>query len=216
MNICKNGNILATVFATSPIINMYDSNFYTESDGSVWVRVFHHTPVLSDGSFNLFSKSDSFATHVCKNENAWFNVSLCNYNTSGKWELMTIQKNITESNPDFKYRFIQNVNPMTTAFADVDHDDVEVYTGDGYWTSSSYGGVYLKKSSTYLCMNNTNSSNRWGAIGCWNKYNGGIPAALGEVVIDGYYDLYYRIDTEITSKCTFNESGISSADFIEF
>ena len=96
MNICKNGNILATVFATSPIINMYDSNFYTESDGSVWVRVFHHTPVLSDGSFNLFSSDNGFTRHIYINENAWFNVALCNYNTSGKWELMTIQKKITQ------------------------------------------------------------------------------------------------------------------------
>lgn len=63
----------------------YDNELYYEDDGSMWVRLFHH----SNPSSSKFSTSDSFTTSVYKSADQWFNMSMCN--NVNKWEIMVKQ-----------------------------------------------------------------------------------------------------------------------------
>lgn len=109
VKICKSGCVKADQFVNT-IVNTYDSTGYTEPDGSVWVRVAHHNQPANA----LFTKGD-FSKPFYLDDNRWFNVSLCNYNTTGKWELMYKQKQ-TKNSDEEKYRFIQSANPMKATF----------------------------------------------------------------------------------------------------
>ena len=62
-----------------------------EPDGSIWQHVFHH----NNPPKNLFSSTDSFATGVYKNSDAWFNFNVCNKLSS--WEIMIMQKQSYDS-----------------------------------------------------------------------------------------------------------------------
>jgi hypothetical protein len=84
---------------------------------------------------------------------------------------------------------------------------------------SNQGGLYKKTSSTYLCQNNNNSGNWWGAVGAWANWNGGIPAINNTTVKDGYLDIYIRIDTEnylATDKTKiYKKDKVEAVDFME-
>ena len=75
LEINKNGFLIANS------INEY----HIEPDGTIWERIFHH----SNPANNLFTSSDTFTTGVYKNENSWFNFSICNILNT--YELMVIQ-----------------------------------------------------------------------------------------------------------------------------
>lgn len=210
MNINKNGIINTSVVANS-IINVYDTNFYIEPDDSVWIRLFHH----NNPATNLFSSSDSYTTQVYKSTEMWFNVALCNLNTSGKWEMMMEQKE-TSSSSVTKYRWIQTNNPMIATYTQTTNANVTVNKTSGYSYSDSYGGMYKLNSSTYLTVNNGTNGNWFGATGCWSHWNSGIPGILGRAVTTGYMDLYYRIDTEKINNFKIFSNGISTYDFIEY
>lgn len=210
MGINKNGIVNASAIANS-VVNTYDTNFYAESDGSVWIRLFHH----NNPAINLFSSSDSYTIQVYKSSEMWFNVALCNLNTSGKWEMMMMQKE-TSSSSVVKYRWIQTNNPMTATYAQTTNANVTVNKTSGYSYSDSYGGMYKLNSSTYLTVNNGTNGNWFGATGCWSHWNNGIPGVLGKAVTTGYMDLYYRIDTEKINDLKIFSNGISAYDFIEY
>ncbi len=197
----------------------YDPNTYIEPDGSAWVRIFHHNNPAS-GS-NMFSNTSSFATAAYVNQNAWFNVAVCNQVNA--WELMIKQKP-TSSGTESKYRWIQTKNPMTAAFADVGYASITRVLTDGYSSgyvdaSNNYGGLYKLNSNTYLSANNTRSGSWWSATGSWTQYSGGIPGYAGQIVSSGYLDLYLRIDNITSAKPTvakMSKSGLCiGREFIE-
>lgn len=191
---------------TSPVV-------IQEPDGSIWLQIFHH----NDPANNLFEQTDTFANGVYKDTEKWFNVNICN--ECSKWELLVKQKSTSTGN-ESKYRWIQMANPMTCAFADVDAADITTITTSGYSAmGSNMGGLYKKTSSTYLCQNNANSGNWWGAVGAWAAYNGGIPGWNGTTVTSGYLDIYLRIDnnsliTTDIAKIFDNQDTIAN-EFIE-
>lgn len=175
----------------------YDPNIYIEPDGSAWVRIFHH----NNPTDNKFASTDTFTTGVYKDENRWFNFDLCNYVNT--WEFI-VKSRATPDAVEYKYRWIQTKNPLNAAYADVGSAAVTKITTTGY-TAYSWGGLYKKVSSTYLCANNGAESNWWGAVGAWSSHNGGIPGWT-TVITTGYEDVYLRIDNLTNTPPTLGKS----------
>lgn len=208
LNINKNG-IVNTDLYTEFIANTFDKNLYVEPDGSAWIRIVHH----NNPANARFNSSDPFTSQVYLDADRWFNVSLCNY-LSGTWEFM-IKQVATSGATEYKFRWIQNYNPMTAVYADVAASNITKNTSSGY-TSFSHGGLYRFNSQTYLCTNNGNNGNWWGAVGAWSSHQGGIPAWNGTVVTTGYSDLYLRIDDKANlNKTTLAKNYISSKEILE-
>ena len=192
----------------------YDNKIYIEPDGSCWARIYHH----NNPGAGSFSSTNDFEHSVYIDENRWFNVELCNY--LDKWELM-VKGKFTSTSDEWKLRWIQNVNPMTAAYADVAVANITKITTDGYSSSpSSWGGLYAKKSSAYLTANNGNSGNWWGAVGSYSVYQSGIPGwgPTTTVTTTGFNDLYIRIDNVNFSSAVakISKNNIwTAAEFIE-
>lgn len=211
MSIGKNGVITERSFSTS-LLSQYDTNFYDEPDGSIWIRIAHHNNPTNTG---LFSSSDTFTTSVYKDENRWFNVSLCNL-VSGTWELMVKQKR-TSSSSEEKYRWTQKTNPMAGSWSDVQPTSSNIVrnTSSGY-VNNSMGGIYKHNSLTYLVIANGNNGNWFGAFGAWTNHEGGIPGFPNTVITTGYMDLYLRVDNITNTKVSKNKVGFTARDFIEW
>lgn len=208
VSISKTG-IVSSEMMSEFITNGYDKNIYTEPDGSSWIRIVHHNNPAS----YKFASNNSFATRVYLDDNRWFYASLCNF-FSGTWELM-VKQTTTSGVTETKYRWIQKANPMTATYDQTLLANVTVIT-NGYSTVTNYGGIYLKNSNTYLCVNNANSGNWMGAIGCWTAWNGGIPAWGSTAVSTGYLDLYLRIDDKGSyTKNSFYTYAVTSPELIE-
>ena len=196
--ITKQGIIKAEQFSEF-LISPHDNEIKIESDGSLWTHIFHHNNPAS----NLFASTDNFTNALYKNENAWFDFSLCN--SANKWELLVIQAS-TSGATEQKIRWIQQYNPMTATYANVAKANITYITGSEYSTSS-WGGLYRKGGNTYLCANNGTEGNWWGATGCWTLHQSGIPAFYGQVVTTGYYDIYLRIDNLADTKATITKGS---------
>lgn len=186
------------------IYNHYDPVIYTESDGSKWIHIFH----VSNPTANKFANTDTFSTSVYRDANRWFNVACCNY--VERWELMVKQKVESTTATESVFRWVQNANPMTAAYADVTAAKITKNTSTGY-INFTQGGLYYKHSNVEIAQATSSSSSWWGGIGAWTAYNGGIPgfsAANGvndtETVKTGYIDLYLRIDTNAQLTKTGN------------
>lgn len=191
----------------------YDSNLYIEPDGSCWVRVFHH----NNPGAGSFSSGNDFAHSVYIDENRWFNVELANY--LDKWEIM-VKGKFTATSDEWKLRWIQQYNPMTATYENVAVANITKIT-NGYSSSpTSWGGLYFKNGSTYLCANNGTNGNWWGAVGSYSVYQNGIPGwgPSGTITTTGFNDVYLRIDnvtfTTPTAKNTKNKIWAGS-EFIE-
>lgn len=207
VQITKQGIIQAEQFSEY-LISPHDNIIKIESDGSLWTHIFHHNAPAS----NLFASTDDFTKALYKNENLWFDFSLCNI--IDKWEFLVIQSS-TAGAAEKKIRWIQQVNPMVAVFGDVDKADITYIIGSEYNTSN-WGGLYKKNSSAYLVANNGNSGNWWGATGCWTAYQGGLPAFFGEICSTGYYDIYLRIDNLTNTKATItNNSTVTENQLYE-
>lgn len=127
------------------IKNKFDGNVYTEPDGSMWLRISHHANPASA----VFGSGNDFANSVYVDSNRWFNAEVCNYLNS--WELMIKQKATTGS--ELKYRWIQNKNPMSAAYADVAAASITKYYNipeiDSKTLPKGYRGVrYIQSSGT--------------------------------------------------------------------
>lgn len=109
-----------------------------------------------------------------------------------------------------KFRWIQNKNPMLSSYTDVNADSIDLIKGNGY-IETEYGGIYKKNSNTYLCANDGTESNWNGAIGAWTtESDGTIPGWNGEPIdVDGYIDVYVRIDNADISNIRIDETGTS-------
>ena len=205
---------VVTATEISECYGKFDSEVRFEPDGSAWMRVVHH----NNPAGSLFSSSDTFTAWVYKDANRFCHGKMFDY--TDRWELMVEQKT-TSTATATKIRWIQTVNPNVAVFGDVDSADVTKISTDGY-TVSSYGGIYKKKSSTYWCANNANSSNWMGAVGCWTAWSGGIPG-WGGAVTSGYLDLYIRLDgganwswpANTKTQVLKSDSSVVSAGFDE-
>jgi len=123
-----------------------------------------------------------------------------------------VKQKTTDTAAEVKYRWTQTANPLTATWNDVKPGTVTFNTSSGY-TSSSYGGLYLfKTSNLHMCIANGNNGNWYGGIGAATAYNGGIPGYPNTTVTSGYIDLYIRVynGTKIIKNI-----GISSSEFIE-
>lgn len=175
-------------FSEHILKDLYDTVYYTEPDGSKWIRIFHHNNPAS----KLFSSTNNFIDRVYIDADRWFDISICNY--VSRWELMVKQK-LASTSTETKYRWIQFVNPMIGTFNETKADNVIKITTSGYTNVSNAGGIIQGNSSnTYMTINNGTAGNWYGAIGCWTAYNGGIPGYPNTTVNTGYMDLYLRID----------------------
>ena len=197
----------------------FDNTIYTEPDNSRWIRIFHH----NNPAENLFSSADPFSTGVYKNEDMWFNVSVCNF--ASTWELMIIQARLSTDTPE-KFRWIQLVNPMVANYSDVALANITRVTTSGYTTASgNYAGLYLRSNQTtspqdYLTCNNGTASNWFGAIGSWTAHQGGIPAYNGSAITTGYTNLYLRLSNDLEKyfkidKASIYNEAITLNTFIE-
>lgn len=209
MGIYKTGIVSESSFSET-LMCQYDTNFYDEPDGSVWIRISHH----NNPTTYKFASTDTFASSVYKDDNRWFNVSLCNVIT-GTWEVMVKQKT-TSTATETKFRWTQKTNPMLGTYEDVAPSSANIVrnTSSGY-TVSSFGGLYKLNSNTYLVATNGSKGNWWGAIGAWGAHQGGIPGYNAQVVTTGYIDLYLRVDNISNSKTSKYKVGFCSNEFFE-
>lgn len=212
MSISKQGIWKENSFSET-LLSQYDTKFYTEPDGSVWIRIFHHGNPASV----KFASTDTYTTSVYKDENRWFNCSLC-YLISGTWELM-YKEAFTSSSEEMKFRWTQKTNPMEGTYEDVSPTSANIVrnTSSGYSTTTAAGGIYKLNSSCYLCITNSSKGNWFGAIGAWNVWNNGIPGypGLSTAVTTGYIDLYLRVDGYLNNKVREFKTGVTSTDFYE-
>lgn len=200
----------------SSLPGKYDPEVLIEPDGSCWAHIGHH----ADPATYKFASGDPFSTGVWKDARRFLDPSICN--NVDKWEFLVVQKKTSDGSVE-RYRWSQPVNPNTTNYSGTVASTITRYgTADGY-NSSSYGGMYYNggNNSYYVC-NNGNSGNWYGAIGCWNDFQTGIPAYNGGTIKDGgYTDLYIRIDNVTFSSgragCSLDKGGkgVLSPEFME-
>ena len=193
------------------ISNDYDTTIYRESDGSMWLRIFHHNNPTNNG---LFASTDDFTKPIYKDANRWSNLQLLNQMNS--WELMVKQK-ATSSSTEMKYRWKQDVNPYSATYSQVTANTV-IKINVPSDATSAIGGMYHIGSSTYFCITNGSNGNWFGAIGAWTNYNGGFPGYPNTSVTTGYLDLYMRIDEKYfrnlgTSGLSFNTTNNAKYNF---
>ena len=172
----------------------YDKNIYTETDGSKWVRIFHHNNPAS----KLFSNTDTWALGVYKDADRWFDIYPIVQNLT-TFEFMVKQKT-TSAATEVKYRWIQNKSPLVATYNDVKPDAVTRITTSGY-TNGNQGGLWRSgHANTHMVIANSNSGNWYGATGCWVAYQGGIPGYPNTVITTGYIDLYIKISNYISNS----------------
>lgn len=200
---------MSNITKTGIFNNGLFQEYRIEPDGSVWSLVFvHNQPAV-----NKFESSDSFTTGFYR-PNLYFNFNICNELTS--WEFLILQAD-TFAATQQKRRWVQNVNPLNAAFADVAAANITKNTSTGY-TSDSWGGLYkMNNSNTFLCANNGTSGNWWGATGSKVFYQGGIPAWFGKIVKDGYVLIYVRVDNQLKNNAKLYKIDIAEGgQFYEY
>ena len=176
-----------TAYTSSQRGGQYDSAIYQESDGSLWVRMFHH----NNPGNGLFAQADTFTTGVYKDADRWFDIYGV-VSQLNSYEFMVKQK-ITSDATEVKYRWIQYTNPLTATWDDVAPDKVTRITTSGY-TDGGYGGLWKMNTKAHMAIANTVSGNWYGAAGSWTAYQSGIPGYPNTTVTTGYIDLYARVD----------------------
>lgn len=183
-------NISSVGKLTSP----YDSNIYSEPDGSQWIRIFHHNNPKSQ---KLFESTDNIL-NCYKDEDRWSYFEA--FDKLSNYEIMIKQKG-TSDGVEQKYRFIQNSNPNTTT-----SNTGVTYNIASEYNTSSYGAIRKYSGNAFYCC----SSNAWwGAFGVmtnWSSYR--IPGWNSTYISTGYVDLYVRIPAD--GKECFEFNGIDS------
>lgn len=178
----------------------YDFTIYKESDGSKWLHLVHHNNPASSG---LFSSSDSFATGVYKSADKWYDAELA-IARAQSYEFMVKQKTTSDAT-EVKYRWIQNVSPLTATYNDVIKTKVTRITSSGY-TDGGFGGLWRMNSSARMVIANDTSSNWYGACGSWTEWSSQLPGYPNTAISSGYFDLYMRINV----ADEFDKSGMGN------
>jgi hypothetical protein len=128
---------------------------------------------------------------------------------------MIIQARLSTDTAE-KFRWIQNVNPMTATYSEVALANITRVTTSGYTTASgNYAGIYKRNFTSFIVCNNGTEGNWFGAIGSWTAWNSGIPGYNGGAITSGYTDLYLRIDNIKLVKASIYNEAIISNNFIE-
>lgn len=167
--------------------NMEES-IMTLPDGSCWqLLLFHYV----DNGNNLFTSSN--ATN-CNDFGLFSRLKdINNFKIGTQYEFYGLQ----DGNA---YRWIQTNAPMTTT-AVTGFSAVSGYTSPGAGICKCNGNTVLARTGT--------TSNWWNAVGCYTKYNGGIPG-YAQTICKKYMALYARIekaDVKISNQ-TLNASEI--------
>ena len=210
----KTGVMNCTNISSLPV--KYDNSILIEPDGTAWAHIGHH----ADPGTYKFASTDTFSTGVWKDASRFLDASVCD--KVDKWEFIVEQKKTSDGAVE-RYRWAQPVNPNTTNYSGTVASTITRYGTSYGYNNSSYGGMYYNNgSNSYYVCNNGVSGNWYGAIGCWNDFQTGIPGYNGGTVKDGgYMDLYIRIDNVVwtsgLSKCSLDKAGKSvlSPEFIE-
>ena len=199
VNIQKNGIIKIDTF-TEFLENTYDKEVYVEPDKSAWIRIAHH----NNPSNALFESSDPFASQVYKDADRWFNIALCNYLT-GNWEMFVKQRE-TSTSTEYKYRWIQTVNPMIATYAETAEENITKITTTGYSTFAN-GGLWKRTDTdkAYMSCHGGSTGNWHGAFGSWSlspSLGNKLPGWNGVGITTGYMDLYLRLDSHTNLNAT--------------
>ena len=215
--ITKQGQLMGSNIHETPDLFAYDPVLYIEPDGTKWAHIFHH----NNPTDNKFASTDTFTSFVYTDESRWFNFAPCDLLPT--YEFFAAVKK-TSDDTITKYRWIQTMSPMTATFDSTKSANVTKITTTGY-TSCPFGGLYHVASNTWLAMNNGTNNNWYGAVGCWNAWNGGITGwastASSNAIKSGSVDIYVRIDNIDFSRINLNTKSIKTNkwqanSFIEF
>ncbi len=194
----KNGNLftggiveIAGSAAKIDKNSFIDSNLFattmTLEDGSIWAPIcVHYVP---DGLFTGSSK-----TFYYTERNIWENFGAINdleRPESSQWEFYVMQQS-TINGAFSKYRFKQNVSPLSATWDQVNPSKVGTnVTRISATSTNNYAGMYWPNfDSEAMCFANGTSSN-WYGCGVRTAYNGGIPGYNGETV-KGWQLVYMR------------------------
>lgn len=181
----------------------YDTNIYTEADGSQWVRIFHHNnPNVNTARFS--KTSDLWDKGYKLSDDAWCDIDrLCKQFT--KFEFMCKQKT-TSSAAETVYRWQQSISPLYATYAQIAPNKVTRITTAGY-TNGGMGGLWkINGDSTRFCIANSSASNWYGAAGAFVVYSSGIPGYPNTTITTGYLDLYIKISDYPDDK-VYDTSG---------
>lgn len=209
-NIGKNGVMQTDDLMEYKLNLQYDDRIYVESDGTMWLHIFHHNNPTS----YKFASNNDFVNGCYIDANRWFNINVCKNLKS--WEFI-YQQSTTADGGITKYRWIQSKSPYTASYSDVAPGTVTRVTTSGY-TNGGNGGLYIVNSGTYMVVANSSNGNWFGATGCWDSYNGGIPGYPNTTVTTGCIDIFVRIDNALSVQSALTEIGdtfIESPNFIE-
>ena len=195
----KNGNLFTgEIIETAGSATKIDKNSFIDSnlfattmtleDGSLWVPIcVHYVP---DGLFKGSSK-----TFYYTGRNVWENFGAINdleRPESNQWEFYVMQQN-TVDGAFSKYRFKQNVSPLSATWEQVNPSKVGTnVTRISSSTPNNYAGMYwYNNSNVAMCFANGSNGN-WYGCGIRAVYQGGIPGYNGETV-KGWQLVYMRI-----------------------
>ena len=170
----------------------YNINKLMRYDGELWVQILHHN---NKSGTKYFTSSN--ASHN-DDEDAYSRLGLLEQlrNADGKFEFLALQP---DDEPGVEYRWIQSNNPNDTT------------TVTDFKNISNMSGGLVKCSGNTLWAISPTTSNWWNAVGCWTKYNGGIPG-FGKKVITGSLDVYVKLD----KRTSFLEDSIETHNYYEF
>lgn len=167
----KSGNVISSISEIAPSMDM---QIKILDDKSIWARILHHN---NHGGTVLFNKNNAMNIQT---EDLYSRLYLIEEfrDKDNNFEFMVIQPEFGEN----IYRWKQTNNPTNTSSV----------TGYVNITNSPGGIVYNGNQS--LCAASPESSNWWKAVGCFSKYQEGIPGFATKVVKESL-DFYVRIDT---------------------
>lgn len=170
----------------------YNINKLMRYDGELWVQILHHN---NKSGTKYFTSSN--AAHN-DNEDTYSRLGLIEQlrNADGKFEFLALQP---DDEPNKIYRWIQENNPNTSTSV------------TGFKNISNMSGGLVKCSGNTLWAVSNSTSNWWQAVGCWTKYNGGIPG-FGQKVITGSLDIYVKLD----KRTSFLADSIETQNYYEF
>ena len=215
--ITKQGQLRGADIHEIPDIFIYDPIIYVEPDGSQWAHIFHHNNPAS----YKFASGNKFTAFVYIDTNRWFNFAACDLLPT--YEFFAEVKR-TSDDELVKYRWIQPSSPMTATFNNTKTANITRITTTGY-TLCPFGGLYHVSANTWLAMNNGTNNNWYGAVGCWQAWNGGITGwasnAASNAITTGSVDIYVRVDNIDFSQINLTTKSIKTDKwkantFIEF
>lgn len=214
MSVLKNGQWKDNKFVELDLnLLKYDDTIVQEPDGTYWAHIFHHNNPANARFANTYS-IDEWKAGFYENADKWFNVNFSSLAPS--YEFLVKQKTTSDAT-EYKYRWIQNINPWYATYNDVVAANVTKINTDGYTVVSYAGGMYWLNTGVKMCIANASSGNWYGGIGVVTAFQGGIPGYPNTVVTTGYIDLYVKIYTNNKDQAQIIKNlATNSIEFYEY